>query len=388
MNWDLTLAILFYVLVVIIFIKGRKNVETQGKVFFLYRTKLGLKLMNKIAGINPFTLKLIGLFGVLVGFAGMVVIFYFLLKGAITVFVRPDAPPSVAPLLPGIEIVPGVPALSFWYWIISILIVAAIHEFSHGVYARAYNVKVKSSGFAFLGPIPAAFVEPDEKEIGKKGKLAQLSIFAAGPFSNIVLAVILGVILFSFVGIGTVQLASIDAGSNLALAGAKPGDILFEINNIPIGNRVDFVNALKNTKPGDEVVFETNSGTYNVITGENQRDSTKSFFGIDLSISFFHYHDKAVHKYGSDFPSYISWIVNLFVWVFIISLGVGLFNLLPLGPIDGGRMLLSLLSKFTKNEIVVKRIWGVVSYFCLALIIINLLPFIMKLINFIISHLM
>jgi len=74
MNWDLTLAILFYVLVVIIFIKGRKNVETQGKVFFLYRTKLGLKLMNKIAGINPFTLKLIGLLGVLVGFAGMVVI--------------------------------------------------------------------------------------------------------------------------------------------------------------------------------------------------------------------------------------------------------------------------------------------------------------------------
>jgi membrane-associated protease RseP (regulator of RpoE activity) len=32
-------------------------------------------------------------------------------------------------------------------------------------------------------------------------------------------------------------------------------------------------------------------------------------------------------------------IANLFEWIATLSLGIGLANLLPLGPVDGGRML-------------------------------------------------
>jgi len=31
-------------------------------------------------------------------------------------------------------------------------------------------------------------------------------------------------------------------------------------------------------------------------------------------------------------------------------MGIGLFNLVPLGPIDGGRMLQVVLQKFSKNK--------------------------------------
>src|SRR3989344_8635488 len=105
-------------------------------------------------------------------------------------------------VLPGVKI-PGLPYLGFWHWIITIFILALVHEFCHGILARLYNLKIKSSGLAILGVllpiVPAAFVEPDEKKLFKKKKKEQLSVLAAGPFSNLVLAGIIFLIsLFLF----------------------------------------------------------------------------------------------------------------------------------------------------------------------------------------------
>ena len=76
-----------------------------------------------------------------------------------------------------------------------------VHEFSHGVVARAHNVEVKSSGFAVLGIvlpiIPAAFVEPNEDKLKKEDAIVQYSIFAAGPVSNIFLAIIFFLVMIS-----------------------------------------------------------------------------------------------------------------------------------------------------------------------------------------------
>src|SRR3989344_1308087 len=122
----------------------------------------------------------------------MALLSFELIKNLIDLFINEAAVPGVVPVLPikaeGVFYVP------FFYWIISLFIIATIHEFSHGVVARAHNIPVTSSGFAFLGIlvpiIPAAFVEPDEKKMGKKKASQQLSVFAAGPFSNIILGFI------------------------------------------------------------------------------------------------------------------------------------------------------------------------------------------------------
>jgi membrane-associated protease RseP (regulator of RpoE activity) len=66
----------------------------------------------------------------------------------------------------------------------------------------------------------------------------------------------------------------------------------------------------------------------------------------------------------------------------MISIGVGLFNLLPLGPVDGGRMFHSLCLVFF-NEKVSKILLNIISFACLALIIINMIPWIEKLLGFI-----
>ena len=83
--------------------------------------------------------------------------------------------------------------------------------------------------------------------------------------------------------------------------------------------------------------------------------------------------------------SIFKWVLELLGWLWIISLGVGLFNLLPLGPVDGGRMLPIGLSVFVKDENKTKAIWRYTSFFVLGLIIINLFPYFVKLFNWIIS---
>jgi len=82
------------------------------------------------------------------------------------------------------------PPFYFVYWLIIILIVAVTHEFSHGIFARLYKLKIKATGFGFLGPFLAAFVEPDEKQLQKSKPKKQLAILSSGTFSNFIFAII------------------------------------------------------------------------------------------------------------------------------------------------------------------------------------------------------
>ena len=74
----------------------------------------------------------------------------------------------------------------------------------------------------------------------------------------------------------------------------------------------------------------------------------------------------------------------LFFWLFNISVGVGLFNLLPLGPVDGGRMFYTAMLKFMSKKKAL-NILSIVSLIIFAMILINMLPFFTRLLNFLVS---
>ena len=93
----------------------------------------------------------------------------------------------------------------------------------------------------------------------------------------------------------------------------------------------------------------------------------------------------AKEKYGSFLPALIIWLSRLIFWLYVINLGVGLFNLLPIGPLDGGRMFFVAALGMFKNEKIAKRIFMIITLIGLALIFINLLPFIIKLLKWIIQ---
>lgn len=388
MNIDLIFAIIFYGLILIFFLRNREKFTVQGKIIALYRTKLGLKAMDRMSKFLPGFWKVLGIIGVVTGFIGMAFILYMLITGT-WALIFSNAPPALSPVLPGVRI-PGLPNLSFWHWVVGIFFVAVVHEFAHGIYARLYNVKVKNSGFVLFGPILGAFVEPDEKKLMKEKKKVQLSVFAAGPFSNIVFAIIF-FLLMSFVtapiqndmleGNG-IQINKVLEGYPAEKAGLPTGVILTSINGKSTLNADEFMNATEGIKPNEKVILETDKGTFEVTTISNPDDETKGFMGVtDFNVKT-KIKEEVTNKYGTFLPGLFSWVALLVFWLFVINFGIGLFNLLPLGPIDGGRMLYAgLLGIFNKEK--ATKIWLSVTYFCLLLIFINLLPWLYKLLLFI-----
>lgn len=388
MNGDLILAIFFYLSLLIFYFFNKEKFEVKGKLFFIYRTKLGINLMDKIAKKFSFILKPLSYLSIVVGFIGMGFILYILIKGTLTLIFVPNSQPALAPILPGVK-VEGLPTLGFWHWIISIFIIAVIHEFSHGVFARLYNLKVKNSGFLFFGPILGAFVEPDEKKLEKIEKRKQLAIISAGPFSNILLASLI-FLLISFVSMPLqekiLEFDGLEVNKLIPNYPAEKANIsvpfeIISINGEKIKDVQHFISATDKIKPNQKISLETNKGKFELTTAENPDNSSRGYIGItDFNI-------KTKFKPGinENFGNFLLWILKLIFWLFVVNLGVGLFNLLPLGPIDGGRMFLILSSIIFKEEAKAKKFWSSVSYILLIIIFINLLPYFIKLFSFLLK---
>lgn len=393
MNFDIILAIIFYLSIYLFYLKNKNKFEVQNKIFVLYKTKLGLKLMDKLSKKFHRILNPLSYISIFIGFLGMAFIFYVLIQGAIKTYIQPSGPPSVVPLLPGINI-PGAPALSFFHWIIAILIIATIHEFSHGIYARLNNIKIKSSGFAFLGPILAAFVEPDESELNSKSKKAQLSVLSAGPFSNIITGLIFLLIIISifspltsfFYEPSGLVVNELLPNSNINI---KPPFILEKVNNKSLTS-IDNIAEISSLKPDENIEITTDKGIFTIKTIQDPSNASKGLIGINLINAKIKakVKDETIETYGTILPPIIKWFSLLFIWLFIISIGVGLFNLLPFGPVDGGKMFYTAALHFTKRTSLAKKIWTFVSWTCLFLIFINLLPWLNKVLTSIIEYIM
>src|SRR3989338_1738933 len=393
MNLDLIFALIFYGIIFLLFIKYRNKFEVQNKIFVLYKTKLGIKLMNKLSSKIPRILHYISYLSITIGFLGMIVTFLFLIKGVWNMIFIQNAVPVLAPVLPGVSI-PGVPTLSFWHWIIAILITAVVHEFFHGVYASLAKVKIKSSGFAFLGPILAAFVEPDEKQLAKKSTHKQLSVLSAGPFSNIVLAFVfflIGIFIIapvtsSILELNGIQIVDINKDLPIAQTSLKSGDQILAIDNETVINQTHFSSIIKSHKPGDILNIQTQDKIIPVELSSNPENKSLPIMGVTISYAKADI-KPSIKKIFGNTPLALFWILKLVFWVYAISLGVGLFNLLPLGPVDGGRMFYSASLFIFKKQEKAKKVYQYATLLCLLLIFINLSPYIIKLLAFLIQPL-
>ena len=391
-NFDIIFLIAFAIALFLIMIFNKRRLKIEKLLFplfylVMYRTKLGINNMDKIANKYPRLISFLGFLGIIVGFLGMIAIFYGLIKSAIIIFTMPGAVAGVDILLPGRQIA-GLPRLSFWHWIISIFILAVVHEFSHGVVARLHGIKIKSSGFAIfavlLPILPAAFVEPDEKNLIKKSKKAQLSVFAAGSFSNLILALMFGLIFYLLLNPITVSLmvtegakvVGLQQGYPLENSGIKINEEIREVNGIPVNSVNDFIGIMKDVKPKDKVMIKTNASLYSVIAAVHPEDKSKGYVGVFLSPV------KTDFRKDLWWASSFLWFRLLIFWIFMINLFVGLFNLYPLGILDGGRMFYTLLLIiFKDDEVKTKVVLKIVYLISSLLLLINFWPSIVKYFN-------
>ncbi|MBI2558633.1 site-2 protease family protein [Candidatus Woesearchaeota archaeon] len=387
-DFQIIAAFVFLILLSIILYLKRKNLDTKQIIpyflyFSMYRTKFGLNLMDSVSKKYRKFMVYLGYAGILIGFLGMALISYGLVNNLYVLFTKPEAAPGVGLVLPfkakGIFYVP------FFYWIISIFVIAVVHEFAHGLIARAHNLKVKSSGFAFLGlivpVIPAAFVEPDEKALRKRPHKEQLSVFAAGPFSNIVIA-FLFMAIASFViapivnGImepNGVKITDYVSGNQTFPAensGMRIGEIILEVDNKPTPYIDNLSTIMKTKKPGETATVKTDKSTYQIKLAKNPENESLAYLGAYLEQST-KVKDSLKTAYGEFIADSLIWVYGLFAILFILNFGIGLFNLVPLGPLDGGRMLQLALHKFFDKE-KGDKVFYYVGIFFLVIIFVNI----------------
>ncbi len=387
MDFQTLCAFVFIALMLIFLYKNKKKIAFQYILgpflyFAMYRTKIGIKFMDSIAKKHPNLIKKVAYVGIIIGFLGMAFITYMLAANIYNLIVNPATVSGVGVVLP--FQVKGAFYVPFFYWIISIFLLALVHEFSHGVVARAYGLKIKSSGFAFLSilvPIlPAAFVEPDEKELRKRPHKEQLSVFAAGPFSNIIFALLV----IAFMGLVIAPLSNAVFYNNgvlvtgftegnetypAELAGIEENELITAVDGIDIESVENFTYLMENKTAGENVLITTNSTEYNITLAPNPENETMGYLGIYLTQNS-EIRENIVEKYGRLIPEIFVWFVGLFYWLYVLNLGIGLFNLVPVGPIDGGRMLQLATHRFFDKE-KGDKIWKGISLVVLGLIILN-----------------
>ena len=383
-------AILFIALMVYFLYTHKNKIQLQKIAFpflyfAMYRTSLGLGFMEKTAKKLPRVLKWIAYAGIAIGFLGMVFISYSLISNLARLFMAPSAVAGVALVLP--FKVKGSFYVPFFYWIISIFLLAVVHEFSHGIIARVYNIKLKSSGFAFLGIIvpvvPAAFVEPDEKELERKSAAARLSVFAAGPFSNILFAAVIALVfwlLFTplasaiFVPDG-VQVSGYVQSQNMTFpaqeANISIGEVILKVNGIEVPALNNFTSVLNSTRPGQQVSVETNRTTYLLTLAEDPVKENRSYLGIYVKQKT-SINGEFESSHGKILTLSLIWVMGLFYWLYVLNLGIGLFNLVPIGPIDGGRMVHVVLTKYLREDLAIK-VWKFISLLFFFIIVASLL---------------
>lgn len=380
MDFQTIASLVFLALLAIFLYLKRKNLETKRIIpyllyFSMYKTKLGLNLMDSIAKKLRKPIQYLGYFGIALGFLGMALISYGLLNNIYLLFTKPEAQPGVGLVLPirakGIFFVP------FFYWIISIFVIAVVHEFAHGLIARANNLKVKSSGFAFLGLIipiiPAAFVEPDEKELKKRPHKEQLSVFAAGPMANIITAFAcfaVFLLIGSFAVADGVRVTDYVKGKELfpaEKAGMQIGEVIKGIDGIETPYRDNLSTVLKSKTPGEFVNVKTDKSFYKLKLAANPDNESAAYMGAYLE-------QNVKLKFGVNgvfFVKIVVWLSGLFYFLFILNFGIGLFNLVPIGPLDGGRMLQLPLHRYLGKE-KGGKIWAYVGIFFLIVILVNI----------------
>jgi len=333
----------------------------------VYKNQKVQVVLTKILGRTQKLTRLFSNTSVIAGFIMMGFAFWYLISNLSNFFVKPESFSEMTVLIPGVTIQSG-PNIA--YFLLAVPIVLIIHEGAHGIVATLEKIKIKTGGFAVFIALFAGFVEPDEEEFAKARKISRLRVIGAGATSNVLFSfIIAGLLIFnpSFALLMPdpirstfyheplgVPIVSVTEGSGAAKAGLLKDDIITAINGVPIVNPQDFP---KNLKPGESALVSIlrvgQTLQIPVVLTPSNDNATKGMLGI-LRAAF--------PSYQPVVPYYIHWSPEVFMfllWLWMLSFFIGIFNMLPLPILDGGKFIHSIIEKKISDKALKGTMWSV-----------------------------
>ena len=333
-----------------------KNYNVQTALTrLLGRTRRGIKVFADVSVVAGF---------LMMGFA-----FWFLFSNITNFFVEPTEFAELTVLIPGVTLTS---ASAIMYFLLSIPIVLVVHEGAHGIVATLEKIKIKTGGFAIFIAMFAGFVEPDEEEFEKAKRISKLRVIGAGATSNVLFALVLGVILLTnpFFAMVVpepllsifyelpegVLILSIIENSGAEKAGLLANDIITSINGIPILSPADFPSLSPGDTASVSVLRDGQVLDFGLEVMPAPDDPERGLIGIMRDNSFAY----------TPVMNFIEWndpTVSMFLlWLWMISFFIGIINMLPLPILDGGKFIHIIIDKRFSDKAVKATMWIIYAF--------------------------
>ena len=303
-------------------------------------------------------------------------------------------------LIPGLN--PYLPIIEGW---VALIITIVIHEAGHGIVARVYKIRVDSTGIVlFLGLPIGAFVNIERDELNKATLKQKAAVLTAGPLNNMILAGAALVALYFVISTLTplppdpnapqfgVMVVGVNGGSLAESIGMTQNSVIQSVAGQQVRELEDLGSLLRTNlgqtieitwlnEAGDSVTrqatlpppasIEPNGAVLGIsvtpLSPEPQAvlNRYQGAFGTNplalllpptMQPGAVPYSELMAPKYESSvFGTAFAPIANLLFWVWFINFNVGIFNALPIGPLDGGQLYGALIEKRAKSKVMAKN---------------------------------
>ncbi len=238
----------------------RGNATRVFGVVLMVRSNWGLKTLDRVARPRRFW----RIYGEVALWVCLFSMFFVALAMVLAFITTLLSPPSVSPPTASeLVAIPGLnPMIPLGWGAMAFIVALVIHEFGHGLLARAHGMRIRSFGLLQLGPLPlGAFAEPQYQELHKAPRKERMRMFAAGPATNLFAAFIclmlLGGLAANFTSTtenphvrGVIK----DAGADEA--GMQPWDSILQIDGVEVYGVEGFQNILKNYHANDTITVQ------------------------------------------------------------------------------------------------------------------------------------
>lgn len=339
-NLEIISLVAFFAAIGLYLLKNKRHITYKNGIV-IKRWIKGKEILDTIVEKNRKILPAIGILSIITGFLATFVSLYFIIQFSL------NLQQAFAPALPsvsGISYPSPIIGVPFWYWVIGIFVIVFAHESMHGIFARLDKVRIKSYGIITFFVLPiGAFVDLDENQIKKLGTLKKLRLLSSGSFINIFLGIVFLLIALWFFsnfyeqqGVIFAETIKDTPAYNVSLNGT-----IFSVNGEETKTAQDLSRVLNGTRPASEITITTSKAEFKIKTVSRPDGQPGSYIGISgVSNSI------DVKSNFGNYKPLVSWVYGLLLWLHVLNLGVGMANMLPIKPLDGGLFYEEIFKKY------------------------------------------
>ncbi|MFL6494313.1 MAG: M50 family metallopeptidase [Nitrososphaera sp.] len=381
----------------------RMRVEVKALVLILIHTPFGLEFFDKVAKWR--IAKLYARFNAYMMPAITALAIFLILGSLMVMFADAQAREGVRGVGPAANLlIPGFnPYLPITYGLAALVITIIIHEAGHGIVARVHNIKVDSTGIVlFLGIPIGAFVNIERDELNRASLKQKSSVLTAGPLNNMLLAAACLIAMYFVVSTLTplppnpnapqfgVMVISVNGGSLAESIGIEDGSVIQYVAGQQIVSLDDLNQNLRSNLGNTvEITWINNAGetVSRQVTLPPAVEPGKGTLGVSVTVlsqdpqevlntyknqfgqnplalllpptfqqGFVPFSDLNAPKYTSSvFGNDFAPVANMLFWLWFINFNVGIFNALPLGPLDGGQLYGALIESKAKSKAIARN---------------------------------